>query len=62
MNIVTKRLPASPLRNPRSAPRPSEEPVDVAGDVRWRMTKAQVADLGLHMVPAVGVEPTTLGL
>jgi hypothetical protein len=40
----------------------SNQPVDEAGDGLKRTTKAQVADLGLHMVAGAGFEPATFGL
>jgi hypothetical protein len=41
---------------------PPAEPVDIAGDAYATTTKAQVADLGLHLVAGAGFEPATFGL
>ena len=46
----------------RSTRRATDEPVDDAGDALTTTTKAQVCDLGLHMVAGAGFEPATFGL
>jgi len=39
-----------------------DRPVDDAGDALSKTSKAQVCDLGFHVVAGAGFEPATFGL